>query len=170
MCCWIDYYGWIDLHHIKFNKCVSSFQDHQGINRKWLSWDCQNYFFPKATKMGMRLRCSQARHPDDHGPPTYDSWVKTIHSNTLINCCLHKPPESVDQWSFWKRFLGHPRCKNPRSFSLLSIYYFPWLCCVELSLASLHIVLLHSHGSQDFTPSMSRGHPGSLFVSPTGFL
>ena len=32
---------------IKFDKCVSSC-----INRKWKSWDCKNYFFPKVTKMG----------------------------------------------------------------------------------------------------------------------
>ena len=33
---------------------------------------------------------------------------------------------------------GLPRCKNLWSFSLFSSHYFPWLYCVDLSVASLY--------------------------------
>jgi len=57
------------------------------------------------------------------------------------------------------RHSGHSRCKNLWSFSLFSSYYFPWLYCVDFSLASFfvltdlrHLWVLHVF----FTPNISR--------------
>ena len=46
---------WKDFYFINFNQCVNSFQ-YELVKRLYevelLSWDRENYIFPKVTKMG----------------------------------------------------------------------------------------------------------------------
>ena len=46
---------WEDIYFINFNQCVNSFQ-YELVKRLYkvelLSWDRENYIFPKVTKMG----------------------------------------------------------------------------------------------------------------------
>ena len=62
---------WEDIYFMNFNQCVNSFQyeivkrvykaKSRYINRKLLSWDRENYIFPKVTKMGSILIWLQNR-------------------------------------------------------------------------------------------------------------
>ena len=67
--------------------------------------------------------------------------------------------QTINAWQLEN--LAHPRCKHLWSFSLFSSYCFPWLYCVDFSVASLyslfyvtHVFLrfLHRGKPENFTP------------------
>ena len=57
------------------------------------------------------------------------------------------------------RNLAHPRCKNLWSFSLFSSYCFPWLYCVDFSVASLYSLF---YVTREFHRFLHRGKPWNL--------
>ena len=61
---------------------------------------------------------------------------------------LKKDVNSITNTWFYLDSL--PRCKNLWSFSLFSSYYFPWLYCVDFSMASLYSLFYVTREFQRF--------------------